>query len=254
MIALEHFRVSWRELLDIAIVAFIFYRGLLLIKGTRAVSILYGFILILAVFYLSGELGLYTLNWLLTNFLGSVFLVVIILFQADIRKVLSRMGAGRIWRRVGRTEAAEEVLREIILAVFRLARGRVGALIVLERDVPLGDIAQRGVELSARLSKELLLTLFYPGTALHDGAALVRGEKLAAAGCILPLAAGVNLDAELGTRHRAAMGITEESDAVAVVVSEERGQVSLAVGGELSGPMDEIGLKDRLWELWGKRL
>jgi diadenylate cyclase len=250
----ENFHISWREILDVVIVTYIFYRGLLLIHGTRAVSVLHGFLLILILYYLSGVFGLNTLHWLLTNFLGSVFLVIIILFQADIRKALSTVGAAGFFRRKGREAMSEAVLDECILAVTRMARTRTGALIVFERRVALGDYIQRGVELSARLSKELLLTIFFPDTPLHDGAVIVRGETVAAAGCIMPLIAGVQLDAALGTRHRAALGITEETDAVAVVVSEERGVISVAEGGKLISPVDEMTLKNMLWSMWAKRL
>jgi len=250
----DNIHITWRELLDIAFVTFIFYRGLLLIHGTRAVSVLHGFLLICIIYYLSGEFGLNTLHWLLTNFLGSVFLVVIILFQADIRKALSSMGAGGFFRRKRREEMTETILGECMLAIFQMASTRTGALIVFERRVPLGDYIQRGVEINARISRELLGTIFFPDTPLHDGAVIVQGETLAAAGCILPLIAGVALDASLGTRHRAALGITEETDALAVVVSEERGVVSVAEGGKLISPVDELTLKNILWNLFAKRL
>ena len=239
---------SWREALDIAIVTFLFYRGLLLIKGTRALSVMHGFLVILIVYYLSGEFGLVTLHWLLTNFLGSIFLVIIILFQNDIRKALSRVGAGRFlfWPR--QQDSLEAVLRETTLAVSKMAAARIGALIVFERNVPLGDVVQRGVTVSAVVSKELLMTIFHPDTPLHDGAVVIRNRSLAAAGCILPLASGVKLDSAYGTRHRAALGVTEESDALAVVASEERGLVSVAEAGELSGPYDEASLLERLRE------
>ena len=251
---LDNIRLSWREILDIAVVTFIFYRGLILIHGTRAVSVLHGFLLILILYYLSDVFGLNTLHWLLTNFLGSVFLVVIILFQADIRKALSSVGAGGFFRRKRREAMTEAALDECILATFQMARSRTGALIVYERRVPLGDYIQRGVEINARLSRELLGTIFFPDTPLHDGAVIIQGETLAAAGCILPLIAGVHLDAALGTRHRAALGITEETDALAVVVSEERGVVSVAEGGKLISPVDEMTLKNMLWNLFNKRL
>ncbi len=248
----DKLQITWREIIDIAVVTFVFYRALLLIKGTRALSVMHGFFLILIVYYLSGEFGLVTLHWLLTNFLGSVFLVIIILFKSDIRKALSRMGAGSFWFRSTHASQTEDMLNEMVLAVFKLARTRTGALIVFERNVPLGDIIQRGVDLSASISKELLLTVFNTETPLHDGAVVVQGGTIAAAGCILPLAAGVNIDPTYGTRHRAALGVTEDTDALAVVVSEERGQVQTAERGELSGPLDEISLKNKLCEQWSK--
>ena len=249
----DNIHLSWRELLDIAAVTFVFYRGLLLIRGTRAASVLHGFLLILIVYYLSDLFRLNTLHWLLTNFLGSIFLVIIILFQADIRKALSSVGAGGFFWSKRREAVSGEALDAIVLAVFQMARSRTGALIVFERRVPLGDYVERGVELMARPSRELLGTIFVPDTPLHDGAVIIQGETVAAAGCILPLLAGVQLDAALGTRHRAALGITEETDALAVVVSEERGVVSVAQGGKLVSPVDELTLKNMLWNLSAKR-
>lgn len=250
----ESMHFTWREALDVAIVTFIFYRGLLLIKGTRAVSIMHGFLLIIIIYYISGEVGLNTLHWLLTNFLGSVFLVVIVLFQADIRRALSTMGTGLFWRRVRRSEEAEDIVREVVLAVFRMARTRTGALLVIERDIPLGDVVQRGVKLSAKVTKELLITIFHPGTPLHDGAVVISRDQVAAAGCILPLAAISGLDSVYGTRHRAALGITEESDCLVVVVSEERGVVSFAENGEIIACPDEAALRAKLWDVWGRRI
>ena len=249
----DNIHISWREILDIAVVTYIFYRGLMLIRGTRAASVLHGFLLLIIVYYVSGEFGLNTLHWLLTNFLGSIFLVFIILFQADIRKALSSVGAGGFFRSRRRESVNEAAINECILAVFQMARAKIGALIVFERLVPLGDWIERGVELGARPSRELLGTIFFPETPLHDGAVIIQGDCVAAAGCILPLIAGVTLDASLGTRHRAALGITEETDALAVVVSEERGVVSVAQGGKLVSPVDELTLKNMLWNLSAKR-
>ncbi len=231
---------TWRDVLDIVLVAFIFYRLILLVRGTRAVSVIYGLLLVVVLYFFSEELGLYTLNWLLAHFLGSLFLVVIILFQADIRKALSEVGAGRLWRRPA---VAEDVLDELVAAMSALAKSRIGALTVIEKNVPLGDVAERGVALDAKISKDLLMTIFYPNTSLHDGAIILSGGRVKAAGCILPLSVGLKHKTELGTRHRAAIGITEESDAVAVVVSEERGAISVAVRGRLTTALDEVRLK-----------
>jgi uncharacterized protein (TIGR00159 family) len=231
---------SWQDVVDIVLVAFIFYRLILLIRGTRAVSVIYGLFLLLVVYYSSGVFGLYTLHWLLGQFLGSIFLVVIILFQKDIRKALSAMGAGRFWvkDRIGK-----EVIDELVLALSDMGRSKTGALVVIERNTPLGDIVERGVEIDGLVTRDLLLTIFYPDTPLHDGAVIIRNDKIAAAGCILPLAVGLKHRATLGTRHRAAMGITEESDALAVVVSEERGTISVAIGGKITTSLEEVRLK-----------
>ncbi|MGM0645860.1 MAG: diadenylate cyclase CdaA [Thermodesulfobacteriota bacterium] len=232
--------LHWRDLLDISLVAFVLYRVILLVRGTRAVSVIFGLLLVLLVYYLSGEFGLYTLHWLLANFLGSIFLVVIILFQQDIRKALAEMGTAGLWRR---RNTPPQILDELVLAVMEMAQRRIGALVVIERQQPLGDVIARGVLLNAVFSRDLLLTIFRPETPLHDGAVVIRGKTIRAAACILPLAAGVEHKSDWGTRHRAAMGITEESDAVAIIVSEERGSVTAAIGGKLTTALDEVRLK-----------
>lgn len=236
----EGLTLPLREMLDIGIVALIYYYLILLVRGTRAVAVIYGLVLVLFVFHLSDVFGLYTLNWLLTNFLGSIFLVVIILFQADIRKALAQVGAGPLWRR---PDLREEALEQLVQAVMTMSRIKMGAIIVLERTVPLGDIVERGVEIDAKLNKELLLTIFHYDTPLHDGAVIVRKGRLAAAACILPLSSKFKGQTVFGTRHRAALGISEESDAATVVVSEERGAVSVAIGGRLTTSLDEVRLR-----------
>ncbi len=240
MLDLTSIRIGWRDALDIGLVAFVFYRIMLLVRGTRAVSVLTGLLLMLVVYFISEEMRLYTLNWLLTNFLSSIFLVVIILFQQDIRKALSEVGAGGLWRRKA---VQESTLNELVSAVDFMAKRRIGALVVLEKNVPLGDVIERGIPLGAKLTHELLVTIFFPNTPLHDGAVVIRSGKIVAAACILPLTAGTKLQSELGTRHRAAIGITEESDAVTIVVSEERGEISVAMGGKLTSQLDDIRLK-----------
>ncbi|THB66041.1 MAG: TIGR00159 family protein [Desulfovibrio sp.] len=238
----ELFGVSlgWRDILDISIVTVILYRVILLVRGTRAVSVVYGLLLLVLFYFISEALGLYTLNWLLANFLGSIFLVVVILFQQDIRKALSVVGAGRFWRR---DSVHEEVLNQLVAAMVALAKGRIGALVVIEKSVPLGDVTERGVVLGAKVSKDLLMTIFYPSTPLHDGAVIIKDDEITAAACILPLSTGMTHRSDLGTRHRAALGITEETDAVAVIVSEERGEMSVAINGRLTASLDEVRLK-----------
>jgi len=244
--------ISWREVLDILLVAVLFYRLILLVRGTRAVSVLHGIIVVAAAYYLSGEFGLFTLHWLLTNFLSSFFLVMVILFQADIRKALSQVGL-RWFGGSHRAARDADRARELAAALGELARRRVGALVVLERGMPLGDIMARGVELSTKLTGDVLLTIFHHETPLHDGALIARGDQVAAVACILPLATYQSLPAAFGTRHRAAVGVTEESDALALVVSEERGVVSAAQGGKLSEPLDEDALVELLLAKWVER-
>ena len=250
MIDLGGFQISWREIVDVALVAFIFYRLMLLVRGTRAVSVFWGLMLVVVVFFLSGQFGLLTLNWLLAQFLGSFFIVVIVLFQRDIRNALSQMGAGGLWRRG--SGVGDELFIEVVTALTAMADKRVGAIIVIEKNVALGDFTDRGVTLDAKVSSDLLRTIFDTHTPLHDGAVVIRGERIVAAGCILPLAVGVRKRASFGTRHRAALGVTEETDAVAVVVSEERGEVTVAIGGRLTAALDEVRLKRVLRRAWEK--
>ncbi len=243
MLEFSNLRIGWRDVLDIGLVAFILYRIILLVHGTRAVSVLSGLVLVLLVYFVSEHVGLYTLNWLLTNFLSSIFLVIIILFQQDIRKALAEVGAKRFFTR---KPLEEQSLNQIVEAMSTLAKNRIGGLVVIEKNVPLGDVVERGVALGAQVSKDLLVTIFYPNTPLHDGAVILRGSKVVAAGCILPLSSSMQAGKgshELGTRHRAALGITEESDAVAIVVSEERGTISVAVKGRLTAKLDDVRLK-----------
>lgn len=240
---------GWRDIVDILVVAFIIYRVIILVKGTRAVSVFYGLLLVILIFYFSGEFGLHTLHWLLANFLGSLFLVVIILFQRDIRKALAEMGAGRLFFR---SRQGLVILDELILSLVSMAQKRIGALIVIEKNTPLGDVLESGVQMDALFSRDLIETIFYPNTPLHDGAVVIRGNRIVAAGCILPLAVGIKSKWDYGTRHRAAMGITEESDAIAIVVSEEMGKVSVAIGGKLIASLDEVRLRRVLSSAWEK--
>lgn len=234
------FQISWKELLDIGLVAVVYYSVILLVRGTRAAAVIWGLMLLLLVYYLSDVFGLYTLNWLLTNFLGSIFLVIIILFQRDIRKGLAQMGAGRLWRKKDYDMA---VMDEICSAVDAMARQRIGALLVVQKNVPLGDVIEKGVEINGKVSKQLLINIFWPDTPLHDGAVVVNSDKIVAASCILPLAQVSTRQSAIGTRHRAALGISEETDAVAIIVSEERGTISAAIGGKLTTNLDSIRLK-----------
>ena len=230
----------WRDMLDIALVTLLIYRILLLIRGTRAFSALVGLVLLVAVYALSHYIGLYSLSWLLDNLFGSLFLVTVILFHDDIRQALATMGTQYLsWKK--RT-APTSLVGDLVWVCQYFAKRRIGALIVLEGNVQLGDMMQGGVVLDARISRELLLTIFFPNTALHDGAVIIRKGRIAAAGCILPLAHRQSF----GTRHRAALGATEVSDATVIVVSEERGEVSVASRGHLSVMPDAEQLRETL--------
>lgn len=233
--------ITWQVLLDIGIVALIYYYLIVLVRDTRAVAVIYGLMFVLVVYFVSGYLNLFTLHTLLSEFLDSIFLVIIILFQRDIRKALAQVGAGRFWSRAQNVEA--KAFDELIQAVMSMSRTKTGAIIVLEKFVPLGDIIERGVEVDAKVTKELLESIFFEDTPLHDGAVVIRRNRIAAAACILPLSSKLRGETMFGTRHRAALGLSESADAVTVVVSEERGDVSIAIGGRLTTSLDEIRLR-----------
>jgi diadenylate cyclase len=235
-----------RDVIDIALVAFGVYWLLLLIRGTRAIQILIGLLLLLGANLASQAFELTTLQWILDNFLSSAVLIIIVLFQADIRRALARVGRGvfPVARRE-ETQVAEEVAR----AAQVLAQRGIGALIVLERETHVADLIEAGTALDAALKRDLLITLFLPSSPLHDGAVVIQGGRIAQAGCILPLTLREDLPEGVGTRHRAAVGITEESDAIAVVVSEETRALSVVAGGVLGHGLDGARLREVLRDL-----
>ncbi len=230
-----------KDTIDILVVALGVYWLLLLIKGTRAVQILVGLLLLLAASVLSQLLQLSTVGWILDHFLASAVLIVIVLFQHDIRRALARVGRG-VFPSVSRRQESQ-ILEEVVRAAQTLAQKRVGALIVLERETGLDDQIEPGVALDAAVSKELLTSIFLPYSPLHDGAVVIQNGRLAHAGCILPLTLRGELPEGLGTRHRAAVGITEETDAVVVVVSEETASISVVAGGEMVRDLDAPHLR-----------
>ncbi len=234
---------------DVLLVAYAIYRVLLLIRGTRAVSVLAGLFLLVAVDLVARLLGLSTLDWLVGSFLtyGLAFGLVVV-FQDEIRRGLARLGNNRLFGRLDRA-AGMDAIDDVVRAAEAMAARRIGALIVLERTADLADYADTGVRIDARLSRELLESVFQPGGTLHDGAAIVAGNRLVAARCILPSAWRPS-ERQLGTRHLAALGLSEEVDAPAVVVSEERGEMALAVGGRLHRPLDGTSLRRFLHRLF----
>lgn len=238
---------GWRDICDISIVTILFYRLILIVRGTRILSAMYGIMILLASYMLSDKLGFYTLHWLLSSFLGSLFLVLVILFQNDIRMALSEVGTNNVFSYFfGRKRAESSTVDHIAIAAFKMSRQRMGALIVIEREMQLGDLLTKGVTMNADVSGDLLQAIFYPKNPLHDGAVVIRRNKILAAGCILPLSAQGQGKQAYGTRHRAALGTTEETDAMVVVVSEERGEVSLALQGTLTTISDPETLKKEL--------
>jgi diadenylate cyclase len=245
---------TWRDVaiaaLDGVVIAYLCYRVLLLIRGTRAINVLVGLFL-LGVGYLAAQwANLVTLHWLLGHFLGYSFIFVIVLFQEDIRRGLAHLGRGRFLRFLLRDDGRERagVVESVARAAAELAGARRGALIVVDRTADLGEVAETGVALDAELSAEMLVSLFQPGGPLHDGAVVLRRGRIAAARCLLPLSATPDLR-DVGTRHRAALGLAEEVDAAVVVVSEERGEISVAVDGALHRALDEGALRQLLVRL-----
>ncbi len=220
------------DVLDIAIVSFVFYKLLVMVKGTRAFQMFIGLSAIFFLSFVSKFFQLSALNWLFSG-LQTVWLVAfVVLFQPELRRALSQAGQSRLYRRLFRVQA-KEAIDEVIKAVQELSARRVGVLIVLRRSANLRSYAETGTRLDARVSSELLMTLFTPRTPLHDGATILDEDRVLAAGCILPLSQDETLSRTLGTRHRAAVGITEETDALAIVVSEETGRISLSRRGKL---------------------
>jgi uncharacterized protein (TIGR00159 family) len=230
-----------RDTIDVLIVTFGIYWLLVLIRGTRAVQILVGLIVLTAASVASELLNLVTLRLILENFLGSAVILMVILFQNDIRRALARVGRG-VFPSVSAQEESQ-IVEEVVRAAQTLAERRVGALIVLERDTQLDDQIEAGTPIDAAVSKELLTSIFLPYSPLHDGAVLIQRGRMAYAGCILPLTARVDLPEGFGTRHRAGVGITEETDAVVVVVSEETASISVVMSGEIARNLDPPQLR-----------
>jgi diadenylate cyclase len=241
--------ITWWDVLDILIVSLVIYETLKLIRGTRAMQMAIGSLLVLLLFYASTLFPLQTVSWLIRNVLAYVVFAAIVLFQSDIRRALSHLGRARFFRYFSREERAAETIEEIVTATAMLAKDRVGAIIVLEREIGLRNYVESGIPIDAEVSYDLLTTIFQPSTPMHDGAVIIQEDRIAAAACFLPLTVNPKLDRDLGTRHRAAMGLTEESDAVGVVVSEERGEISLSLNGRIARGLSTDELRVRLQAL-----
>lgn len=237
------------SLLDIAVVAFFIYHILLLIRGTRAAYMLTGLLLLAGIFFTANQLSLATLGWLLDHLINYILIIVIIVFQADIRSGLSRIG--RQMFSSSRSSEDLSFIEGIVQACEAMAQKHIGALIVFERDVDLAEFIDPGTLLEARVSKALLCNIFtpLPDNPLHDGAAIIKGKWIEQAGAVLPLSRNPSLDKALGTRHRAGIGITEETDSIAVIVSEQRGSISLCTSGLLHMGLNGPTLKRELLAL-----
>jgi len=238
----------WQDGLDILLLSIVIYWGLNLIRGTRAVPMLIGLGVVYGIYFLSNVFEVYTLNVLLKNLLGWSLVLVFIVFQDDIRRALTQVGTRPLFsprERVAQGQAVEELIK----ALTYLASRRVGALVVLQNEVGLNQYIDVGTRLDAQVSKELVTSIFLPGAPIHDGALIIQRGRITAAGCFLPLTTNPNVSRTLGTRHRAAIGLTEETDALAIVVSEEDGMISLVREGKITRDVDAATLRTTLHRL-----
>jgi diadenylate cyclase len=245
--------ISGWDLLDIGVVAVLIYELLLLIRGTRAMQMALSGAFLIGLFFLSEWLDLETVNWLIRNLATYVVFAIIVLFQADIRRALAHFGRAQFFKYFERASSDDETLEELVVAASTLSARRTGAIIVVERQIGLRNYIEGGIPLDALVTYDLLASIFNTGSPLHDGAVIVQNDRVAAAACFLPLSVNPRVSRELGTRHRAALGITEENDAVAIVVSEETGAISLAIGGGLERGLSVDALQRRLQSLLGVR-
>jgi len=236
----------WQDVIDVVVVAMLIYGVLVHIKGTRAVQMLLGLAVILLAFVASDKFELLTLRWILSSVLSSVILITIILFQADIRRVLTTVGKGTFFRKF---QEQLQLIEEVSRAAQTLASKKIGALVVFERTTGLNNYIESGTSLDARVSREIIVSIFYPASPIHDGAIVIQKGRISAGGCFLPLTTNPSVDKSYGTRHRAAIGLTEETDAVVVLVSEEKGQVSVVVNGVVTPSLDKAALDLRLRQL-----
>jgi diadenylate cyclase len=241
--------VSWWDVVDILVLSILIYEVLKLIRGTRAVQMAAGAGIVVALFYGSQWAHLETVNWLVRNLIGYIVFAVIVLFQSDIRRALAHFGRAPFFRWFAKGEAAEESIEEIVVAARQLSTQRIGAIIAIERQIGLRNYIEGGIPLDAVVTYDLLVSIFLPASPLHDGAVIVQNDRIAAAACFLPLTVNPKLGKELGSRHRAAIGLTEENDAVAIVVSEETGIMSIVVDGGIERGLDSDQLKARLRSL-----
>ena len=240
--------IRWQDVVDIVIVAFIIYETFLLIKGTRAIQLILGLVIVMFIFSLAERFGLFTVGWIFNNFVGSIIFVIVVIFQDDIRRLLLALGRNSFFRRI--TYIRETLFYDdLVNACAALGKRKIGALIVIEREVGLEEFMEVGVRIDAQVNAELIVSIFQTQSPIHDGALMIREGRIAAAGCVLPLTQSDGLAKHFGTRHRAGVGITEVSDAVVLIVSEERGTISYACKGEIHSAACSEELKKTLREL-----
>ena len=234
--------IRWQDIVDIIIVAFIIYRVFVLIKGTRAIQLLLGLVIVMFVFALAKRFELFTLSWIFNSFIGSIVFVVIVIFQDDLRRLLLALGRSPFFRKISYVKETL-FLDELANACLVMKKRSMGALVVIEREVGLEEFMEAGVRFDAEVNAELVVSIFQFASPLHDGALIIREGRIISAGCVLPLTTADEIDKNLGTRHRAAIGITEVTDAISIVVSEERGIISYAQHGQLYSKIDTDELK-----------
>jgi diadenylate cyclase len=246
------FEFRWIDIVDITLVAIIVYCILLWLQGTRAFTLIRGFLLILLVYVIGRFFGLYTINWLFDRFAAIIVIMLVILFQPELRRMLERFGRGRFLGALGiaAVHRGSYYVRHIVRAVEQLAEEKTGALIIIERVTGMTEYLESGIRLDSLISAELILSIFSPKSPLHDGAVIIQGERVLAASCLLPISESRLLDKRLGTRHRAAVGISEVSDALAIVVSEKTGIISFAENGYLTRYLTKDLLEEKLFSLY----
>ena len=240
------------DVLDILIVAFLIYKVLGFIRETRAEQLAKGLLVLIVITMLSDVLHLYTLRWLLSGLMTVGLVAIVVIFQPELRRGLEYLGRSRFSNVFGEVdkEEAKHIVGEFVEAIEAMSSSKTGALLVIERETALNDIVETGTIINADISAQMIGTIFYEGTPLHDGAVIVRGDRLYAAGCVLPLTQNKELNKELGTRHRAGIGITENSDALVIIVSEETGVISIAQNGKLTRFLDGKKIEKMLLNLY----
>ncbi len=232
---------TFSRVVDILLVSGIIYTTLILVRGTRAQPMLVGLAIVALVYFVSRELNFVVLNWILSNFLGSVILLIVVLFQDDLRRALTKVGLFSGFSNEFESRS-ERTVQQIVAAVSTLAEKRTGAILVIQQDVGLGDYTEHAVEIDGVISKQLLISIFHQESPIHDGAVVVKKDRVIAAGAVLPLSFSAELPDDLGTRHRAAVGLSEKTDALVLVVSEETGQISLVRDGKITRDIGALNL------------
>lgn len=244
--ALRQVRLEPWDLVDIAIVSFLIYEFLKLIRRSGAVQMAIGAAVLFALYYASRFVPLRTVNWLIRDMFGYIVFAAIVLFQSDIRRALANVGRAPFVRYLTRPDTRDETVEEVVVAAAMLASRRIGAIIAIEREIGLRNYIESGIPLDGKVTYDLLIAIFQPDSPLHDGAVIIQEDRIAAAACFLPLTVNPQLGREFGSRHRAALGLTEETDAVAIVVSEETGTMSLSLDGRIERVLDSQQLRYRL--------